>query len=168
VNQGNAEIVEWGYEVDTDKEHIQFIKLLLDPTQKLPNYVSREDLEARLRKAHKTAVQAAADYLVNLKEHVLEQVEQRFGDELFATTKVEFVLTVPAVWSDAAKDATMKAAELAGMNENDNLSMITEPEAAALYALKTVSGVSTKEGDVWIVCDAGGGTQKCIFYDNSA
>lgn len=161
----NAEVADWGYEVDTDREHISFIKLLLDPSQKLPDYVSKRDLEARLRRAHKTAVQAAADYLVNLKEHVLEQVEQRFGDELCAATKIEFVLTVPAVWSDAAKDATMKAAELAEMNENYNLSMITEPEAAALYALKTVSGVSTREGDVWIVCDAGGGTYNfTIFY----
>lgn len=108
-------------------------------------------------RAGKTAVEAAADYLFNLKQHVLEQIEQRFGEEMCAATRIEFVLTVPAVWSDAAKDATMKAAELAGMNEDDNLSMITEPEAAALCALKTVAGVNANQDDIWIVCDAGGG-----------
>jgi len=158
VSQGNAEVVEWGYEVDTDKDHIQFVKLLLDPSQDLPEYVSRSELEARLRRVHKTAVQAAADYLINLKEHVLQQLKYRFGERLFAASQIEFIVTVPAVWSDAAKDATMRAAELAGLNEHNNLSMITEPEAAALCALKTVASVDTKENDIWIVCDAGGGT----------
>lgn len=124
----------------------------------MPEYVSRKELEARLRRAGKTAVQAAADYLFNLKQHVLEQIEERFGEGMLADTKIEFVFTVPAVWSDAAKDATMKAAEMAGLNEENNLSMITEPEAAALCALKTVANVSAREDDVWIVCDAGGGT----------
>lgn len=163
VGEQTTEVVEWGFEVDKNKEHIQFVKLLLDPHQQLPEYVSRRDLEARLRRAGKTAIQAAADYLVNLKQHVLEQLEQRFSEEMCATTKIEFVLTVPAVWSDAAKDATRKAAELAGMNEDDNLSMITEPEAAALCALKTVAGVSAREDDVWIICDAGGGTYECNY-----
>lgn len=161
VGEQTSEVAEWGFEVDQDKEHIQFVKLLLDPHQKLPEYVSRTDLEARLKRAGKTAVQAAADYLFVLKQHVLEQLEGRFSAEMCATTKIEFVLTVPAVWSDAAKDATRKAAELAGMNENDNLSMITEPEAAALCALKTVAGVNANQDDVWIICDAGGGTYGC-------
>ncbi|KAG9650183.1 actin-like ATPase domain-containing protein, partial [Aureobasidium melanogenum] len=165
ISQVHAEVAEWGFEVDQDQEHIQFVKLLLDPSQRLPEYVSRRELEARLKRVHKTAVQAAADYLVNLKQHVLEQIEGRFGEYMFADTKIEFILTVPAVWSDAAKDATMKAAELAGMNEDDNLSMITEPEAAALCALKTVAGVNVNKKDVWIVCDAGGGTVDLISYE---
>lgn len=166
VSQFNAEVVEWGFEVDTEKATvIQFVKLLLDPSQKLPSYVSREDLEARLRKVGKTAVQAAADYLVNLKEHVLEQIVYRFGESLFAAAKIEFIVTVPAVWSDAAKDATKKAAELAGM---ENPSMITEPEAAALCALRTIEDVNAMAGDVWIVCDAGGGTKSftIVYFTN--
>ncbi|KAG9559831.1 actin-like ATPase domain-containing protein, partial [Aureobasidium melanogenum] len=165
VSQETNDVAEWGFEVDQNKEFIQFVKLLLDPRQQLPEYVSRRDLEARLRSAGKTAVQAAADYLFNLKQHVLIQIEQRFGEEMYAATKIEFVLTVPAVWSDAAKDATMKAAEMAGLNDENNLSMITEPEAAALCALKTVANVSAREDDVWIVCDAGGGTVDLISYE---
>jgi len=161
VSQTIAELVEWGFEVDQEKATvIQFVKLLLDPSQELPEYASRKDLEARLRKVGKTAVQAAADYLVNLKQHVLDQIEYRFGESLFAAAKIEYIVTVPAVWSDAAKDATKKAAELAGM---ENLSMITEPEAAALCALKTIENVNAKEKDVWIVCDAGGGTNDSIL-----
>jgi hypothetical protein len=98
---------------------------------------------------------------VKLKQHVLQQVEERFGENMCASAKIEYILTVPAVWSDAAKDATMKAASLAGMNEDDNLSMVTEPEAAALCALKTIAGVNAQDEDVWIVCDAGGGKWQC-------
>lgn len=160
----NAEVIEWGFEVDLDEDFIEFLKLLLDPEQELPSYVSREYLSSQLRKTGKTAIQATADYLVKLKEHVLEQVEQRF-EAIFTNTNIEFILTVPAVWSDAAKDATLKAAELAGLSREHNLSMVTEPEAAALYALKTVAGVSAHEGDVYIVCDAGGGTVDLISYE---
>lgn len=62
-------------------------------------------------------------------------------------TTVQFVLTVPAVWSDSAKHATLQAAEKAGMGNRHELKMISEPEAAALYTLKTVQPTSVRIGD---------------------
>lgn len=70
-------------------------------------------------------------------------------------TKTQFVLTVPAVWSDAAKDATLKAAEKAGMGARGELKLISEPEAAAVYTLKAIQPNHLKIGDNFIVCDAG-------------
>lgn len=70
-------------------------------------------------------------------------------------TKVQFVLTVPAVWSDSAKDATLKAAEKAGMGKRHELQLISEPEAAAVYTLKAIQPNHLKIGDNFIVCDAG-------------
>lgn len=70
-------------------------------------------------------------------------------------TKVQFVLTVPAVWSDSAKDATLKAAEKAGMGKRHELQLISEPEAAAVYTLKAIQPNHLKVGDNFIVCDAG-------------
>jgi molecular chaperone DnaK (HSP70) len=78
-----------------------------------------------------------------------------------ATTKVEFVMTVPAVWSDAAKNATLHAAERAGMGNRHDLRLISEPEAAAAYTLKAIQPNHLKVGDNFIVCDAGGGT---LYY----
>lgn len=77
-------------------------------------------------------------------------------------TKIDFVLTVPAVWSDTAKDATLRAAKNAGMGPN--LHMISEPEAAAIYALKSMEHHDLRAGDHFIVCDAGGGTVDLISY----
>ena len=80
------------------------------------------------------------------------------------STEVDFVLTVPAVWSDAAKNATLQAAERAGMGNRHELKLISEPEAAAVYTLKTIQPSGLKVGDNFIVCDAGGGTVDLIAY----
>ncbi|KAM0517770.1 hypothetical protein ACHAPE_004746 [Trichoderma viride] len=68
---------------------------------------------------------------------------------------------VPAVWSDAAKHATLKAAEMAGLTP---VRLIKEPEAAALWTTKKLN-VALNSGDVFVVCDAGGGTVDLVSYE---
>jgi len=65
---------------------------------------------------------------------------------------------VPAVWSDAAQAKTRKCAESAGMGSGSTLHMISEPEAAAIYALDRIDKHDLHIGDTFVVCDAGGGT----------
>jgi molecular chaperone DnaK (HSP70) len=74
---------------------------------------------------------------------------------LFAKSEIQYVLTVPAVWSDKAKATTLKCAERAGYAEP---TLITEPEAAAVYSIRTMDTTTFEEGDTFIICDAGGGT----------
>jgi molecular chaperone DnaK (HSP70) len=64
------------------------------------------------------------------------------------------------VWSDAAKNATRKAAEGAGMGGEGGkgIRLISEPEAAAVYTLKAIQPNGLNVGDNFVVCDAGGGT----------
>jgi molecular chaperone DnaK (HSP70) len=85
----------------------------------------------------------------------METLTRRYGETFMSLTKVQFVLTVPAVWSDSAKDATLKAAEKAGMGKRHELQLISEPEAAAVYTLKAIQPNHLKVGDNFIVCDAG-------------
>lgn len=49
---------------------------------------------------------------------------------------------MPAIWSDRAQQETREAALRAGFGKRqfDSVSMISEPEAAALYALKPYLG----------------------------
>lgn len=42
--------------------------------------------------------------------------------------------------------------------------MISEPEAAAVYALDVLDPHQIKVGDTFVVCDAGGGTVDLISY----
>ena len=44
------------------------------------------------------------------------------------------------------------------------LHIISEPEAAALYALNALDPHSLKIGDTFVLCDAGGGTVDLITY----
>ncbi|RAL59449.1 hypothetical protein DID88_006822 [Monilinia fructigena] len=78
--------------------------------------------------------------------------------------KSSFVLTCPAVWSDAAKNTTLQAAERAGMGDKSAIQMISEPEAAAVYTLKAIQPNHLQAGDNFVVCDAGGGTVDLIAY----
>lgn len=107
---------------------------------------------------------AVTDYLTKLQQHTTTQLCRRYGDNFRGQTKVEYVLTVPAVWSDAAKNATLLAAERAGMGTRYDIKLISEPEAAALYTLKTFLPSFIQVGHNLIVCDAGGGTVDIIAY----
>jgi len=64
------------------------------------------------------------------------------------------VVTVPAVWKESAKDATVQAVKRAAFTRPARLSngemdsrirMITEPEAAAIYALKGMTQGAQKD-----------------------
>jgi hypothetical protein len=65
---------------------------------------------------------------------------------------LSFVLTVPAVWSDKAKDITLNAAHLAGVPPN-KLTLLSEPESAALYALRTIQPNTIKVIIFLILCE---------------
>ena len=74
----------------------------------------------------------------------------------------QYVLSVPAVWSDKAKDATLRAARNAGISP---ITLIKEPEAAALFTIKEMGNKGLRVGDALVLCDAGGGTVDLISYE---
>ncbi len=89
----------------------------------------------------KSPVEVSAEILATLRQ----RAEDSFDDELFGA-----VITVPAYFDDAQRQATKDAATLAGLNV---LRLINEPTAAAIaYGLER--GV---EG-LYAVYDLGGGT----------
>ena len=89
----------------------------------------------------KSPVEVSAEILATLRQ----RAEDTFDDELFGA-----VITVPAYFDDAQRQATKDAAELAGIHV---LRLISEPTAAAIaYGLDNAS-----EG-LYAVYDLGGGT----------
>jgi molecular chaperone DnaK (HSP70) len=128
-------------------------KLLLDEKTPLTRFddAALEDASGmgilKLPK-NKIATEVAADFLSEVYKHILKTIAKQITEEALSITPLEFWFTVPAIWSDRAKDATRKAAELAGFGKDhkrgeDKIFMITEPEAAAIAALKktTVDGL---------------------------
>ncbi|PSR90495.1 hypothetical protein BD289DRAFT_365914 [Coniella lustricola] len=159
-----APIVKWGFQFKPDEARLRCIKLFLDRSQKLPFYVSPLETAAQLRRYNKTVVDAVADYLTQIHAHTMDTLTRRYGESFMASTRVDWVLTCPAVWSDAAKNTTLQAAERAGMGERAVIQMISEPEAAAVWTLKAIQPNHLNVGDNFIVCDGGGGTVDLIAY----
>lgn len=103
-------------------------------------------------------VDFAVDYLKAIREYVLEvALTRHLGQDFLRKQPIQYVITVPAIWSDKAKDLTRKAATGAGIPDND-LFLVSEPEAAALYCSTLCNEVNLNAGDRFLICDAGGGT----------
>ena len=89
----------------------------------------------------KSPVEVSADILATLRY----RAEDTFGDDLFGA-----VITVPAYFDDAQRQATKDAAQLAGLNV---LRLINEPTAAAI-----AYGLDNGSEGVYAIYDLGGGT----------
>ncbi|TGO86065.1 hypothetical protein BPOR_0338g00020 [Botrytis porri] len=74
----------------------------------------------------------------------------------------KYIITVPAVWDDKAQGRTQECAKQAGMG--DHVQIITEPEAAGIYALTNMPTTFLKKNETFILCDAGGGTVDLVSY----
>jgi molecular chaperone DnaK (HSP70) len=66
------------------------------------------------------------DYLTALGRHLIYTLEQKLG-AAFRTIPLEYVLTVPAIWSELAKAKTLKACEAAGFKTDVPISLVSEP-----------------------------------------
>ncbi|KAI0015425.1 hypothetical protein F4780DRAFT_787039 [Xylariomycetidae sp. FL0641] len=155
---------EWGLPADIHlKDKIVALKLLLNPDQENHDLGSG-DLKAERSKLPKPVVDVAADYLRAIHDHALKDISEAtsFDIEQIRKHTKRYVLTVPAIWSDRAKNATQQAARQAGIEPID---MITEPEAAALATLHDLRNLGLEAGDPLVVCDAGGGTVDLIAYE---
>lgn len=89
----------------------------------------------------KSPVEVSADILATLRY----RAEDTFNDDLYGA-----VITVPAYFDDAQRQATKDAAQLAGLNV---LRLINEPTAAAI-----AYGLDNASQGVYAVYDLGGGT----------
>ena len=99
----------WGFELNrTTKERIEGIKLLLDPDQPKPLYVPAINTEAELKRLGKPALAVASDFISAIFQHALRKIESKYPKSYLELLDKQYVLSVPAVWSDKAKDATLR------------------------------------------------------------
>lgn len=157
----------WGYDIPSDVLPIRWFKLLLLKDEDLSQELRQSEFLIRARKLlqqlHKTQIDVIADYLRLLWTHIQQNINQKLNQHVVRTLSFHVVVTVPAVWKGYARESMRQAVKQAGIlsprrgTGQTRLSFAPEPEAAALSALLERSG-SVKKGDVYIVCDAGGGT----------
>lgn len=163
--------IQWGSLIPTNVQRHMWTKLQLDA----PQAGEAAKIEQELSHAEpKQAVDIIADFLHSVKEHLIKTLDNQYGPELWRTLPITLVITVPAVWSDAAKARTLEAVRMAGFDNSSFPKLkrtvtTTEPEAAAIYTIQSLRGSVQDEqfalSDGFIVCDMGGGTVDLISYN---
>ncbi|KAL4791055.1 hypothetical protein BDV19DRAFT_381825 [Aspergillus venezuelensis] len=163
----------WGYEIPDDADPVRWFKLLLVKDEDLDEETRSSEFVLRgrkmLRETGKTAVGLIADYLRLLWAHIQETVTKSRGEYVVDALRFHVVITVPAIWKGYARQGMEEAAQLAGLLDSraageTKLSFVPEPEAAAFSTL-CEPGRRTQPGDVYVICDAGGGTVDLISYE---
>lgn len=137
---------KWGFEVHPKLSSYSWTKLLLDKNAvpgdhddpALANMVGPGMMKLP---AFRDAAGVCEDFLHEVYLYVSLKLRQQMTDDTFKDTPMECWITLPAIWSDEAKDSTLTAAKRAGFGSKpgDEIYTIAEPEAAAIATLKQFS-----------------------------
>ncbi|XP_022320831.2 heat shock 70 kDa protein 12A-like [Crassostrea virginica] len=158
-----SELVEEEDETVEDYFYFRRFKMLLyenTTNEKLSTETQVSDIKGKSLPAVCVFSQAIK-YLMDHLDDALKTkgIEIQEGD-------IEWVLTVPAIWNDPAKQFMRQAAEMAGI-ESHCLVIALEPEAASIFCkelpVEKFEGGSSNidvfsPGKRYLVLDAGGGT----------
>ena len=146
---------------DDQKEYYYFcqFKMKLYETKKLSRKTELKDATGKPMKA----LDVFCIVFCQLKEIILQQINLTKAASFSITSDdVGWMITIPAIWTDEARQFMREAATNAGLAK---VRLVLEPEAAALYAIyqqlclgNTFTMGKLKSGCKYIVADLGGGT----------
>lgn len=138
---------KWGFEVEPKLRSYSWTKLLLDQNAESGKFddPALKDLAGRglMRLPdHRNAQGVCQDFLSELYQYTATILKKQITPETFMVTPMECWITLPAIWSDQAKHATLSAVKAAGFGSRpmDVINTIAEPEAAAIATLKKYTG----------------------------
>jgi molecular chaperone DnaK (HSP70) len=164
---------QWGSLIPPNVSRHMWTKLQLDCTQTGEAAKVLEEQQKAAQRLDEQPVDIVADFLRHVREHLIKTLDEEYHREVWSTLPITLVVTVPAVWSDAAKGRTLQAVNQASFNNacflalNQTL-LATEPEAAAIYTIKTLRGTTQNQrlaiDDGFVICDMGGGTVDLVSY----
>jgi len=124
---------QWGFAAP-DGAH-EWFKILLDPDhfhiKELGELSKFEITEASAREAERDSQAFLRQLWLHAKERISDALPKY---NIFQNYDIKAVITVPAVWSDTAKERTRQIAIQAGLPLD--LAIINEPEAAAIAVFR--------------------------------
>jgi hypothetical protein len=134
---------KWGFEVYPKLKSYSWTKLLLDKNAAVgehddPSLSGIVGPGMFRLPSFRDAPGVCEDFLHEVYLFVSKMLRQQLTDSTFEKTPMECWITLPAIWSDEAKAATLTAARNAGFGHKpkDEVFTIAEPEAAAIATLK--------------------------------
>ncbi|XP_052780254.1 heat shock 70 kDa protein 12B-like [Mya arenaria] len=143
---------------EDDKQHgwrlFRRFKMVLHNNKELSRTTTVEDIEGNSHQALSIFSMA----IKFLQTHLLQAVANQTVGVL--EKEISYVITVPAIWDDNAKEFMRKAVKEAGLDET-RVTLALEPEAASIWC-ETLD-VDTRDalagtGTQYMVIDLGGGT----------
>jgi len=140
-------------------------KMRLYDTKKLSRNTKLKDENNKKLKAMKIFVISFEAF----KKEILQRLNGSKAGEI-TTKDVLWVITIPAIWTDEARQFMSEAARKAGLTRTR---LVLEPEAAALYVIRQrlefdgQSGTIARfqVGEKYIVADLGGGTVDMCVHE---
>lgn len=149
--------------------YFQNFKMELYRHEKLSRKTKLKDIEGK----EMPAMTIFTMVIKYLREKLVEQTRRSKTD--IEEHEILWVLTVPAIWSDAAKQFMREAAKKAGIL-NTQLKLVLEPEAASLFGQANVTQRDVQAGEIaelkhfqagqkYIIADLGGGTADIATHE---
>ncbi|KAF7909369.1 uncharacterized protein EAF01_003087 [Botrytis porri] len=171
----NIKSDRWGLEVTAKETSCSWTKLLLDKNAVFgedDDIISKVVIDEGILHlpTHRNCSGVCEDFLHELYAAFAGYAERTLGKDVFMMSPIDCWVTLPAIWSDEAKHATLSAARKAGFATNpmDQIHTIAEPEAAAIATLRELAAPETlnavQRGDNVLICDCGGGTVDITTY----
>ncbi|KAL4230004.1 Heat shock 70 kDa protein 12A [Mactra antiquata] len=161
------------FELAEEDEHTDYyffrrFKMLLFKRMTINREVTIEEALGKSMKA----IDIFSISIKYLKDHLLSMLETR-GMTVYEKD-ILWVLTVPAIWEEPAKQFMREAATMAGI-KSEKLKIVLEPEAASILCNtlplvrndkdeKQLLG-SFKPGTIYLILDMGGGTVDVTVHE---
>ncbi|KAG0287386.1 hypothetical protein BGZ97_007115 [Linnemannia gamsii] len=161
-------LVAWGWraKIEALKSSARYYTLLYRYKLHLDENQQSSPLDVDI-----SVLEAISHYLDAFHEYVVGQILRGFAKN-FQRDHFRYCLTVPAMWSDRAKNvmrmAAVKANIIKDTDHPDRLMLISEPEAAALYCERKCHQFNPGNGDRFMICDAGDVTVDVIVFEIAA
>ncbi|RCI09643.1 hypothetical protein L249_3982 [Ophiocordyceps polyrhachis-furcata BCC 54312] len=166
-NDCSLQEYEWGWQAldsaEEDRQIHEWFKLGI-----CSNFKDRVCRDAGLERKYRSPVdwldyesdfgkkKLVTDFLTGVREKVDDYFRRH--NRTASRLPKEYIITVPAIWLHDEQVKMQECAEKAGMGTGDRLQVVSEPEAAAIFAIEHMLRTGMQAGDTFIICDAGGGT----------
>lgn len=152
-----SQVIAWGAEVDDHYQNrfTHFKLLLHQPISSAAPLLNDSTSSVHGNPLHsaelpqgKEVIDIVADYFRALHQYIQQVLSNRYGVKFLASQSLAYVITVPAMWDDRSKARTLQAANAGGFSEN--VTLVTEPEAAALYCAALCEEVDLRAGSKFL------------------
>ncbi|KAK3594224.1 hypothetical protein CHS0354_016924 [Potamilus streckersoni] len=146
--------------------YFQRFKMSLFENKTLNRQTEIEDVNGKKL----TALRVFSLVIEYLKNNLVDECKMKITNGEFDESNIHWVLTVPAIWDDKAKQFMREAAIQAGIGKQQVM-IALEPEAASLFCRHIPLQVMSSEvvpldaGTRYIVIDAGGGTVDITIHE---